>query len=73
MPHQFSRNHIAKDWSVCKQPCDDAVLFTGVSKGWAEESTQSWRDHLAELAETFKSVHGIEFNPRKPITEQEAA
>src|SRR5262249_38979477 len=64
---------IGEDWKACKVAYDDAVFFTGVSKGWADELTQGWRDHLAELAFAFKAKHGIEFDPKKPITVKEAA
>ena len=62
---------IAEDWSVCKSAYDDAVFYTGVSKGWAEDLTQGWRDHLAVLATAFKDKHGLEFDPKNPITAEE--
>jgi hypothetical protein len=67
MPHPTPTPQMQKDWSLCKTAYDDAVFYTGVSEGWAESSTQAWRDHLAELAYDFKSKYGIEFDPKKPI------
>ncbi len=67
MQHPTPTSQMQEDWSLCKTAYDDAVFYTGVSKGWAEASTQGWRDRLAELATEFKAMYGVEFDPKKPI------
>lgn len=67
--HTFSKNHIAEDWRTCKRAHTDATEMWELQGKWAPETVQPWLDHLAEMARAFKSVHGIEFDPRKPISD----
>jgi hypothetical protein len=71
--YQFSKDHIAADWQWCKRAHADAKQMWDLQGGFAPESVRPFYDRLADLAMTFESVHGLEFNPNAPITEKEAA
>jgi hypothetical protein len=64
---------IAHDWIVVKTAHTAATDQVALARGWMPEAARPWLDRLTELALAFEGKHGIEFDPKKPITEKEAA
>jgi hypothetical protein len=64
---------IAEDWQTCKQAHTDALQMQDAQGKWRPDTVKPWLNDLADKAGHFKSKHGVEFDPSKPITQQEAA
>lgn len=71
MPHPAPKT-LAADWQDCKEAHTAAREQYELEKAWCglmAGAAQPWLDALAEKAWLFKSRHGIEFDPSKPIAE----
>jgi hypothetical protein len=64
---------IAEDWAYVMQAHTDAREMWDAQGKWRPDTVKPWLEDLADKARHFKSKHGIEFDPRQPITEKECA
>jgi hypothetical protein len=70
--HHPTTKTLAADWQDCKEAHTAAREQYELERAWGglmAGAAQPWLDALAEKAWLFKSTHGFEFDPSKPITE----
>ena len=67
MPYTFSPKTISEDWQRCYEAHTAAKEQWALFGTFCPEACGPFFQHLSELKSVFKSVHGIEFDPKKPI------
>ena len=63
MTFTYTPPDIIKQWEECKCAYDDANSMWEAQGKWRPDTVRPWFIRLGELATSFKSVHGIAFDP----------
>jgi hypothetical protein len=73
MSYTFSSHRLAQDWQACKEAHTAAKEMAALQSLLSPGSASPFFQYLSEMANAFKAVHGITFDPNTPIERYEAA